>query len=154
VNNTETGGIGFELGLGGRECVVKVQDDSDTIFYIVIHSGSFRFFQEVKGVNCLDASEGAYTNCGLDNFTTIIPKQMGYDTGAEIEVVSPIDKAGSGSSSFNWPSLFGNIFSNNLAIAIQYIVIAVIVIVGLVVGIIILRCLISHCQARGKGGGN
>jgi hypothetical protein len=24
VNNTETGGIGFELGLGSRECVVKV----------------------------------------------------------------------------------------------------------------------------------
>jgi hypothetical protein len=150
----ETGGIGFELGLGARECVVKVQDNSNTIFYIVIHSGSFRFFQEVKGVNCIDAGEGVYTNCGLDNFTYIIPKQMGYDTRAEIEVVSPIDEAGSGSSSFSWPNLFGNVFSNNLALAIQYIIIAVIGIMGLVVGIILLHCLISHCQARRKGGEN
>jgi hypothetical protein len=150
VNNTETGGIGFELGLGGRECVVKVQDDSDTIFYIVIHSGSYRFFQEVKGINCIDAGEGVYTNCGSDNFTTIIPKQMGYDTGAEIEVVSPIDEAGSGSSLFSWPSLFGNVFSSNIITAIQYITIAVIAVVGLVIGIILLRCLISHCQARRK----
>jgi hypothetical protein len=72
----------------------------------------------------------------------------------EIEIVSPIDEAGSSRSSFSWPSLFGNLFSNNIMIVIQYIVIAVIVITGLVVGIILLRCLISHCQARRKGGEN
>jgi hypothetical protein len=79
---------------------------------------------------------------------------MGYEIGAEIEVVSPIDEAGSGSNSFSWTSIFGNLFSNNLMIAIQYIVIAVVVIVGLVISIILLRCLISHCQARRKGGEN
>jgi hypothetical protein len=152
TNNTVTGGIGFSIASSEVDCVVKVMDSSEIIFYITLHTGSYGFFREAIYINCKEAAIGIYTNCGLENFSVIHPINMSYNWGAEIEVVS--DNVIGGDSGFDWPNPFSSLLGNTLSTAISYIIMAAIVLTGIVIGIIILRCLISHCQARGKGGGN
>jgi hypothetical protein len=66
-----------------------------------------------------------------------------------------VDKViGGDSPSFDWPNPSYSLFGNLLSTAIFYIILAAIVITGIVIGIVILHYLISHCQARGKGGRN
>jgi hypothetical protein len=151
-NNTVTGGIGFSIASSEVDCVVKVMDSSEIIFYITLHAGRYRFFREAIYINCKEAAIGIYTNCGLDNFSVIHTKDMDYVWGAEIEVVS--DEVIGSDSGFDWPNPFSSLLGNTLATAISYIIMAAIVLTGIVISICILRFLISHCQARGKGGGN
>jgi hypothetical protein len=151
-NNTETGGIGFTSSSQDWDCVIKVKDSSDVIFYITLHSGSYRFFKEVTHINCEEAGDGNYINCGLDIVNSLNPKNMTYDVGAKIQVVS--DKYVPDGSGNSVPNPFSNSLKNNVVTVVVIIIIVIIVITGIVIGICILRCLISlYCQTRGKGGG-
>jgi hypothetical protein len=50
----ETGGFWFQDSAGYEECVVKVLDDTNLIFYMVLTIGLYRFFKNTISVNCLD----------------------------------------------------------------------------------------------------
>jgi hypothetical protein len=58
------------------------------VFYLTLSPGSYRFFKEMYSIACEDHGGGFYTNCDDSNFNIIIPTEMSYDWGKEVEVVS------------------------------------------------------------------
>jgi hypothetical protein len=79
-----------------QECVVKVLDDTNLIFYITLSKGSYRFFKNVISINCLDQSNGIYTECGQEEMMPIVAKGMSYDWGKDIEVVKAVSIGAAG----------------------------------------------------------
>jgi hypothetical protein len=130
TEDLETCGFGFQASSGSEECVIKVLDDTNLIFYITLSKGSYRFLKNVILINCLDQSNGIYTECGQEEMMPIVAKGMSYDWGKDIEVVKAVSTGAAGIT-----NPFENLFKNNLQTIIGF-------------DIILLRCLYSHCQAR------
>jgi hypothetical protein len=76
-----------------------------------------------------------------------VAEGMSYDWGKNIEVVKAVSTGVAGIT-----NPFENLFKNNLQTVIMWKIIICIIIVIIIVGIILLRCLYSHCQARKFGG--
>jgi hypothetical protein len=90
TEDLETGGFGFQASSGSEECVIKVLDDTNLIFCITLFKGSYRSFKNVISINCLDQSNGIYTECEQEEMVLIVAEAMSYDWGKDIEVVKVI----------------------------------------------------------------
>jgi hypothetical protein len=153
--------------------VVKTMDSLEVILLITVHAYNYNLvyeifyigyklqllLMEIPQCKLLQAanSQSAMFKRFLDN--NDINNNNNYNDNiicswdTKIEVVLS-DVIGGNFPSFNWPNPFYSLIGNKSSTAIFYIITAAIVITGIVIGFVILCCLISHCQARGKGGRN
>jgi hypothetical protein len=110
TEDLKTCGFCFQASSGSEEeYVIEVLDDTNLIFYITLSKGSNRFFKNVISINCLDQSNGIYTECGKVEIVPIVAKEMSYDWGKDIEVVKAVSTEVAGIT-----NPFENLFKNNL----------------------------------------
>jgi hypothetical protein len=87
TENLETGGFGFKTSDTSQNCAVKIKDDKNMTFYIILDPESYRFFLEARKVAYQNIDDGVFIDCNDLDFQEVIAKPMSYDYGNEIEIV-------------------------------------------------------------------
>jgi hypothetical protein len=80
VHNNESNTYGVKSD--GPGCMIKVEED--TIQFLWLSEGSYRFFKHIAKIACKSQGNGLYSDCNDGELFPLEVKEMGYDYYAEI----------------------------------------------------------------------
>jgi hypothetical protein len=144
TKDNKSEGVGLQASAAGEDCLIVVKDNLNFSYSLTLSSSQYRFFKQIYSINCKDQTNGLYTECGQEEFIEIEPRIMEYNNNSEVEVIGT-------SSSSNAEEVISNSFDNklsdNMSTVIIWIIIICSIVTVLIVGILVLWCLYSLCQA-------
>jgi hypothetical protein len=143
VHNNESDTYGVKSD--GPGCMIKVEED--TIQFLWLSEGSYRFFKHIAKIACKSQGNGLYTDCDDGELFPLEVKEMGYDTPSE--VIDEIADDSSGGVSIDLHGLnFGDLFTDKTKTIVMLIDFIVIVIAIIIVIIISVCCCFHYCPAK------
>jgi hypothetical protein len=138
VHNNESNTYGVKSD--GPGCMIEVEED--TIQFLWLSEGSYRFFKHIAKIACKAQGNGLYTDCDDGELFPLEVKEMGYDTPPEV-IAEYTDDPSDGFSidlrGFN----FGDLFTDKTK-TITMLVIFIVIVVAIIIVIIISVCYCFH----------
>jgi hypothetical protein len=139
VRDLHTGAMGVTQTSDFDNCAIRVIDNSNYLFFLQIPKGSYRFFQDIVQVACVDQGDGVYVECGADTpFTDVIPLEVDLDIGLEMDIIHQEGVVGGSTRIYQNP--FEDFFKNKFNIVITIVVIVVVGIIGCIITFVLLKC--------------
>jgi hypothetical protein len=140
IHNNESNPYGVKSD--GPGFMVKVEED--TIQFLWLSEGSYRFFKHIAKIACKDVGNGPYSDCDEGELFPLEVREIGYDYSAEIVAVQSTREPWSGDST---SVTFGDIFSDKTKTTLLIVGLIAIVIITIIV-IIILCCCCYYCPTK------
>jgi hypothetical protein len=142
VHNNESNTYGVKSDDPG--CMIKVEED--TIQFLWLSEGSYRFFKHIAKIACKAQGNGLYTDCDDGELFPLEVREMGYDYATDV-ADSYTHESYSGIS-IDGDLNFGNLFSKKTKTTLLLVFIIIIVIATIIVVILLICCCCYYCLAK------
>jgi hypothetical protein len=137
VHNNESNTYGVKSE--GSRCMIKVEED--TIQFLWISEGSYRFFKHIAKIACKASGNGLYSDCNDGDLFPLEVREMGYDY-SPVVAESYTHESYSGVSIDIGELNFGNLLSSKTKTTLMLVIIIIVVIVIIIVVILLVCCLL------------
>jgi hypothetical protein len=123
--------------------MIKVEED--TIQFLWLSEGSYRFFKHIAKIACNAQGNGLYSDCNYGELFPLEVREMSYDYAPVVDNEYSKHKPWAGC----YTSItFGDLFKDKTKTTLWIVLLIIIVIVVIIVIILLLCCCCYYCPAK------
>jgi hypothetical protein len=133
VHNNESNTYGVKSD--GPGCMIKIEED--TIQFLWLSEGSYKFFKHIAKIACKAQGNGLYSDCNDGKLFPLEVREMCYDYATEVVLEYAEREPWSGGST---SISFGDLFMDKTKTTLMLVIIIIIIIVIIIIIILLVRC--------------